>query len=259
MNIKLQSYYLSICTCFLGLLIFFTYTFIPLNQFLPAGVSGNPTIEMAGWMIGLISGAICLILYTVIGLLALLLARQLGLPGIYRPDSGWKISFFRPLVIGLGMGVGLIIIDRIFPLDPAVRAVDFHPPFPLSILASLSAGIGEEIIFRGLMVCLWAFLFNLALKRWKLTQLALWIGNIFGAFSFGAAHFGSVMILMGVQSPAQLPISLIVYILLLNGILGLAAGKIMMKDGLIAAMGIHFWADILWHVIWPAVLALAIR
>ena len=30
-----------------------------------------------------------------------------------------------------------------------------------------------------------------------------------------------------------------------------AAGERYMKDGLVAAAGVHFWADIIWHVVWP--------
>jgi hypothetical protein len=35
----------------------------------------------------------------------------------------------------------------------------------------------------------------------------------------------------------------------------IAAGERYMKDGLIAAAGVHFWADIAWHVIYPLLFA----
>ena len=34
-------------------------------------------------------------------------------------------------------------------------------------------------------------------------------------------------------------------------LLGLAAGRLSWRDGLVAAMGVHFWADMIWHVVWP--------
>jgi len=37
---------------------------------------------------------------------------------------------------------------------------------------------------------------------------------------------------------------------LLNGMIGLVAGERYMKDGLVAAVGVHFWTDIVFHVIW---------
>jgi hypothetical protein len=42
-------------------------------------------------------------------------------------------------------------------------------------------------------------------------------------------------------------------LVVLNGLVALVAGERYMRDGLVAAMGVHFWADIVWHVIWPLV------
>ena len=251
MKFKQQFIYQLLFTIALGLLVVITYSIFPMEQLNPVKTVENPFTNMPGWLIGLITGGIYLVLYSLIGLPGLFFASRLGLPGIIRPGAGWKDSFFHPLWIGLVCGLFLILTDRFFPLDSASRAIDFHPAFPLSILASLTAGIGEEIIFRGFVMGLWAFLLNLVLKRWRLTHLALWIGNILAALIFAAGHFGSVVVLMGVQSPEQLPVSLVVYIIVLNGFLGLVAGERMMKNGLVAAMGIHFWADFVWHVIWP--------
>jgi hypothetical protein len=39
-------------------------------------------------------------------------------------------------------------------------------------------------------------------------------------------------------------------IILMNGILSIFAAYYFKKFGLFAPMGIHFWADIVWHTIW---------
>ena len=39
-------------------------------------------------------------------------------------------------------------------------------------------------------------------------------------------------------------------VFLLNGLVGILAGRAAQRDGLVAASGIHFWADIVWHVIY---------
>ena len=41
-------------------------------------------------------------------------------------------------------------------------------------------------------------------------------------------------------------------LIVLNGILGLLAGESFARDGLVAAAGVHFWADVVWHVIFGA-------
>ena len=61
------------------------------------------------------------------------------------------------------------------------------------------------------------------------------------------------MMLTDVATPDQVPPLLLVEMFLLNGLLGLAAGERFMKDGLVAAIGVHFWADIVWHVLSPLV------
>jgi len=39
-------------------------------------------------------------------------------------------------------------------------------------------------------------------------------------------------------------------IFLLNGVLSLFAAHYFRQYGFLAAVGIHFWTDIIWHVIW---------
>jgi membrane protease YdiL (CAAX protease family) len=120
----------------------------------------------------------------------------------------------------------------------------------MSILASLSAGIGEEIAFRGFVFGLWGFLLNWLLKRFHGRTAALWIANGIAALAFGAGHLGTLFALTGVTSLAELNPVLLAEIFLLNGVVGLVAGERYMKDGLVAAAGVHFWTDVVWHVMW---------
>ena len=112
-----------------------------------------------------------------------------------------------------------------------------HPKFPVSILASISAGIGEEIIFRGFVFGLWGLILNWLFKQFKGRAVALWIANSIAAIAFGAGHLGTVMFLTGASSPAALDPVLLFEVFLLNGIIGLVAGERYMKDGLVAAAG----------------------
>jgi len=41
--------------------------------------------------------------------------------------------------------------------------------------------------------------------------------------------------------------------LVLNGLVALVAGERYMRDGLVAAMGVHLRADMVWHVVWPLI------
>jgi hypothetical protein len=205
---------------------------------------------MPTWLLGLINAGIVLVLYGLLGLAGFWFARKLDLPGIFREGAGWGNWLFIPTVLGAAVGAVFIVGDRLFAL--ALDSIGFpHPGFPLSIIASGCAGIGEEIMFRLFVLGLWAFLLNLILKRWGAMKAALWGGNIIAALAFGAGHLPGLTVLLDVTSPAEIPPLLLCELFVLNGIVGLVAGERYLRDGLVAAAGVHFWTDIVWHVLWP--------
>ena len=245
---------LSVLSLFLAiyaLLVFLTYT---LFRSAVAEMAGGalPTAGADDWVFALASVALVVVLYGLVGLAGFWFARKLGLPGIFRVGAGWNELFWLPLIIGVIVGLLLILGDRLFVWAGDLPALP-HPPFPFAIVASASAAIGEEIMFRGFVMGLWAFLLNLVLRRWHMTSVALWAANIIAALAFAASHLPTVMVLYGATSPAELPNLLVAEIFVLNTVVSLAAGWRYMTSGLVAAIGIHFWADIVWHVLWPIV------
>ena len=208
-----------------------------------------PDMGVSNAVLGLANAGIVLVIYGILGWAGFWFARKLGLPGIFTEDSNWIGWFLIPLLLGLGCGVIFIIGDILFaPVNGYGRFV--HPVFPVSIFASLSAGIGEEILFRGFVFGLWGLLLNWLLKRFNGRSIALWIANVIAALAFGAGHLGTIMFLTHASSFADLSPVLLIETFLLNGILGLIAGWRYMKDGLVAAAGVHFWNDVVFHVLW---------
>lgn len=241
-------------TAFLVLLVvyafsaFTTYAFFTDQLTATAGVP-MPDMGVSNVVLGLANAGIVLVLYGLLGLAGYWFARRLGFPGVFSEDGNWRRWFLIPLLLGLVCGVALVIGDFLFaPINDFGRMV--HPAFPMSILASISAGIGEEIMFRGFVFGMWGFLLNWLLKRFNGRTVALWIANVIAALAFGAGHLGTVFFLTGASSLAELNPVLLVEIFLLNGIIGLIAGGRYMKDGLVAAAGVHFWTDVVFHVIW---------
>ena len=239
---------------FLGMLfayafcIFATYAFFVEQMAVSTGMP-MPEMPVSNSVMGLASAGIYIVLYGLLGWVGVWFARKVGLPGVFSEDGNWQRWFVLPLVLGLVCGVALVLGDMFFaPINGFGPFV--HPPFPLSILASVTAGIGEEILFRGFVFGLWGFLLHWLLKRFNGRTAALWIANVIAALAFGAGHLPALFFLTGVSSPADLNPILLAEVFLLNGIVGLVAGWRYMKDGLVAAAGIHFWTDIVFHVIW---------
>jgi hypothetical protein len=231
-----------------ALLAFLTYALGLAGQFfagqeLPPELANTPL-----WLVGLANAGIILVLYGLLGLLGLWFARRLGWPGVYRPDAGPQSWLLWPMVLGLVVGVLMVTGDRIFAAFGDWGGLA-HPAFPLSLIASATAGIGEEILFRVFVMGLWAFLLHLILRQRK--GLVLWVANGIAALAFAAGHLPAVMFLFGVTSPLELPAALLAEMVLLNGLVALVAGERYARDGLVAAAGVHFWADVVWHVVWP--------
>ncbi len=251
LNDRKQLAALGIAVLAYALLAFASYLVVPLEQLavpgqpLPPGVAATPP-----WQLALANGGFVLVIYGLVALAGYWFARRLDLPPMYREGAGWGAWAVRPMLLGLGIGVVLVIVDQILARIGGVEGFP-HPGFPLSLFASGSAGIGEEILFRGFVMGLWAALLKLILKRWNGRSAALWIGNGIAALAFSASHFPSAMLLLNAASPAQLPVTIWIELLLLNSFVGIVAGQRYMRDGLVTAMGIHFWADVVWHVIWP--------
>lgn len=230
---------------------FLTYAFFIEQMAAMAGVP-MPDMGVSNAVLGLVNAGIYFVAYGILGLAGYWFTRKLALPGIFSEDGNPRRWFLIPFLLGLVCGVLLVLGDLLFaPINGFGRFP--HPPFPSSILASITAGIGEEIIFRGFVFGLWGLLLNWLFKRFNGRTAALWIANVIAALAFGAGHLGTAFMLTGVSSIAELGPVLLTEIFLLNGFVALVAGERYMKDGLIAAAGVHFWTDIVFHVIWGLV------
>jgi hypothetical protein len=231
-----------------ALCAFIVYAFFMDNLVDGTGIS-MPESDLSPTMLGLANVGVVMVVYSPLALAGYWFARKLGLPGIFSEDGNIRRWFIIPLLIGLVCGAFVVVSDLLFaPINGFGRMV--HPGFPVSILASLSASIGEEILTRGFVFGLWGLILNWLFKRFNGRTAALWIANIIAALAFAASHLGTIFVLTGATSIAELNPILIVEIFVINSIVGLVAGERYMKDGLIAASGVHFWTDVVFHIMW---------
>jgi hypothetical protein len=207
-------------------------------------------------VVALASAGIALVFYGGLGTLGLLLSRKLGLPEIWDASVSNRKRFLIPGLVGLGSAIVIIIGDQLFAPINGIGHFP-HPPFPISVLATIAAGIGEEIMFRLFFICFWTWLVSRVILRGRWQEQIFGVFSFMAAIAFGMAHLPSIMFLNGWTSMEQVPSMLVVEMVLLNGVLGLLAAYYFRKAGFLAAVGIHFWADIFWHVLWGAAATLA--
>ncbi len=208
--------------------------------------------DVPNWLLGLINAAIIVVLYGGLGFLGYWLARKLGLPGIFRKNNSWKNWFLLPLILGVVVGIFMVATDKLLAIASNWNGFP-HPAFPMSLIASATAGIGEEILYRGFFLTLWAFLLSRIFRKQSQQSTVLWVANIFAAIVFAAAHIPGTMMLLKIQTISGIPAPALIELFLLNGIVGVVAGDRYIKDGLVSAIGVHFWVDIVWHVLYPSI------
>ncbi|HHT46872.1 MAG TPA: CPBP family intramembrane metalloprotease [Firmicutes bacterium] len=221
--------------------------FLPQGSFLP--LPSEEELVASIEVLAMINVAVVLILYGGLGFLGIILSKKLGFPDLWDSHITNRQRFFLPALVGAGVGLFFIVADLFFSRFHGLGALP-HPPFPTSLVASVSAAIGEEIIFRLFFISFWVWLIShiILKKRWQ--NQVFWVIAVISALLFALGHLPSVMIMFGLEGLAELPIPLLAEIILLNGVLSVFAAHYFRKYGFLAPVGVHFWADIVWHVIW---------
>lgn len=225
---------------------------VGVNALLPqAPIPGvtMPAANMPAWQMALAGMGVTAVLYGLLGFLGLTLWRKLSFPDIWDESVTNRQRFLVPALAGAGVGVFIIITDLLFSSVNGIGRL-MHPQFPVSLLAAISAGIGEEVIFRLFFISFWTWLIGKVVLRGRGLPVVYWVVACFSAVAFSAGHLPSLMFLMNVTDPSKMSPVLLGEILLLNGTLSLVGAFLFKKYGFLATVGVHFWADVVWHVLW---------
>lgn len=243
---------LSISVKIYAVLIVILATVAAIGVFLPQGAS-VPSFELPipKPLFALLTASTMFLLYGGLGLLGMKLSGRVGFADIWSADASMRQRVLVPAFIGVGIGVFFILADLVFTTFHAFGPLP-HPPFPTSLVASAAAGIGEEVIFRLFFVsfCVWAISLVVRGNQWQ--NQIFWIAAFLSALAFAFAHVPSLMFLFGWKTVGDIPTALMIEIILLNGVLSAFAAHFLRKYGFLAAVSVHFSADLVWHVIWGA-------
>lgn len=220
------------------------------NVFLPnAFLLDGAELPAPKPLLALGSAVSMLVLYGGLGWVGRILATKLAIPDLLDDSVSNHARFRLPLIWGIACGVFFILADI------AIRPMHGfgplpHPEFPASLVASATAGIGEEVIFRLFLIPFWVWIIShLILKGRHQTQV-FWIVAALSAVAFAVGHLPSVTLLLGLPDIASIPFAVQFEVFLLNGVLSMLAAWLFLRAGIVAAIGVHFWTDIVWHVLY---------
>ena len=149
----------------------------------------------------------------------------------------WLIAATAGLTSGALLVAAVAVIKH---FAPGTLPTMLHPPgAAAALLASLAGSIGEEILCR---------LFLLSLLVWTLpkSQAGLVAAIAISAVAFGALHApGFVMLAGGLDQMSPLGW---LWVIGLNGALGVVFGCAYLRGGIGCAIVAHFATDLVWHV-----------
>lgn len=190
--------------------------------------------------------------------LGLVLARRVGFgcPLIEKLlEEGWTGAapfrdLLRPAFIGLGTGAIIVAGDQVFAAFGIVVRTPHGGADMIwkGLLVSFYGGLGEEILLRLFTVSLLVWL--LTFRRWDTRggwrTIAIALAILLATLLFGLGHLPTVKALVPLTTGA------VVRTLVLNGVGGIVFGWLYWRRGLEAAIVAHFAADLVLHVLTPA-------
>ncbi|MGE3911351.1 MAG: CPBP family intramembrane glutamic endopeptidase [Chloroflexota bacterium] len=163
-----------------------------------------------------------------------------------RPEARSMLRHRLPLAVGVGLLTGVVLLIgavAFMPWLPQELGQAAVPAWWQSLLASVSAGITEELLLRlGLMTFL-VWLGTRVTPGDTPSTAVMWTANGVTALIFGLGHLPLAATL------APLTTMLVIRTLILNGVAGLSFGWLYWRYGLLAAMVGHMSADVVLHVL----------
>jgi CAAX prenyl protease-like protein len=248
-----------------GMIVPATFVILPYQIHLQNTYSELDGSTSLGWEIYVLNQLINAFLISVLGGIGLVLATRIGLGMPF--VEGWvkreSITYrFRNVVAFTWITAVVLVLSSLFlhavVLDPPLEAMleEFgitipegaHTPPLYGFLASISAAITEETLYRlfGLSLLAWLGGFLLHDSDGRPKELVFWTANILFALGFGVMHLQKVSIMGWPINPL-----VITYTVVLNAIGGLAFGWLFWTFGLESAMLAHFFADVIMYTLIP--------
>jgi hypothetical protein len=142
----------------------------------------------------------------------------------------------------IGIGCGALLVAAVAAIErflPATLPGMLHPlGVAASLLASVAGSFGEEILFR-------LFALSLLLRLLPTGSVGTTVAIGASALVFAAAHAPALVFLFGGWH--EVPRMSWVWLIALNGMLGVVFGMVYLRDGIVCAVLAHLGTDLVWH------------
>jgi membrane protease YdiL (CAAX protease family) len=179
------------------------------------------------------------------------------LSGVPRAGRRLRLLLVPSLIGGLAVGVAVAVLGTWLDNTPmpelpesARRAQEVAEQMAAwkLLLASFSAGVTEELLFRLGLMTLFVWLVAKTCRLRSPGAWVFWAANFMAALLFGLAHLTNVA-----ELDIPMTYGTVLYVLLVNGMGGIVLGWLYWRRGLDTAVLAHFVADSVLTVALPMV------
>jgi hypothetical protein len=188
------------------------------------------------------------IVYGLLGFIGLRLARTRGLEPASELTAMWDPQETRRgrrqavSAFAVGLVCGALLVAAVAGIQrflPGTLPGTLHPPgIAAALMASTAGSLGEEILFR-------LFTLSLLLRLLPRGRAATVTAIGVSALAFGAAHAPALVFLFGGWQ--EVPLLSLVWLMALNGLLGVTFGVVFLRSGIVGAVLAHLGTDVVWH------------
>lgn len=233
---------------------------IPYQLELSREVVQRVALALPLWFVITVQFAQTAVLLAVATGIGLLISRKLALGGPIVAASGdsqmrfvTRRTLIGAAIAGAAIAVVIIATARIVFLPRMPQLAAHHSEATIMLwkrlLACFYGAVDEEILMRLFLLSgvLWVIGKIMHIQQVRNSSGAFWAANWTVALVFGLAHLPAAGMIMPMNAATTL------YIMLLNGVAALVFGYVFWSRGLESAMLAHFSADVVLHVIAPAV------
>jgi hypothetical protein len=163
------------------------------------------------------------------------------------PDRAKRLRSALLLATASGIVLGALFVAQAQVMGSAANPkIDIKiPPWWSCLLASIGAGIREEVWLRLGLMTFFVWIITKLARRAPPATGAVWAANVTASLVFGAIHLPQAFAVLGTGA------GIVAFVLIGNGVPGLVFGWLYWRKGLIAAMVSHAVFDIVTKVILP--------
>jgi len=253
-NLELKTYLIMISG--LSLLTGFNSYIAGGNQFI------TNSLPLPGLLQIVLNMLIVLFLYGILGLYGIKIGREFNLPGIW-PDQYPGFSYWlEPFLIGFILTLLYIFLDLSFaPLHNLGYLP--QPELPEAFLIVVISAVSGELLFRLFLIPFGAYLIVLLWRKFggiglaakeRIIRRIFWPLAGFSGLVYVFSYLPNLIYAYGVESLSNIPVLLLVQLLLMYGSLGMLTAWQYRRHGFLAAVQVHFWAALFWHIGWGGML-----